>query len=335
MLIGEVSQRAGISTRMLRYYDKAGIVSPTGRTVGGYREYSTADIRRLFEVESLRTLGLTLAEIRRALDDESFTPNELVGDLIASTEQRIRREQELLGSLQQIAASDVSKWSDVLGLISLMRGLDSDDPSHRVQGALTIARDSAPPARMLAEAVLAESDPNAAGALRWALQRSPGEALSVLEPALGSADADVRRRAVAAIAELELNEANRILVETLNHHDAELRSRAALTLGARGDVRAIATLMQLVISGVRDVEASETLGSLARQHALTEELAGTIAEQLDNPNSSLEVRLRLTQALAELPGEASRATLEALATDTQRPVALTAAFVLRTLDESG
>ena len=47
MLIGEVARRSGVSTRMLRHYDALGLVRPTGRTIGGYREYSEADIRRM------------------------------------------------------------------------------------------------------------------------------------------------------------------------------------------------------------------------------------------------------------------------------------------------
>ena len=48
MLIGEVARRSGVSTRMLRHYDALGLVRPTGRTVGGYREYSAEDIRGIF-----------------------------------------------------------------------------------------------------------------------------------------------------------------------------------------------------------------------------------------------------------------------------------------------
>lgn len=59
----------GVSTRMLRHYDSLGLVRPTGRTVGGYREYSAGDIRRIFHVESLRLLGLSLRQIGRALED--------------------------------------------------------------------------------------------------------------------------------------------------------------------------------------------------------------------------------------------------------------------------
>lgn len=66
MLIGEVAQRSGVSTRMLRHYDSLGLVRPTGRTTGGYREYSDADLERLVQVESLRSLGLSLRDVARA-----------------------------------------------------------------------------------------------------------------------------------------------------------------------------------------------------------------------------------------------------------------------------
>ena len=47
MLIGEVARHTGLSNRMLRHYDSLGLVRPTGRTSGGYREYSDADLERL------------------------------------------------------------------------------------------------------------------------------------------------------------------------------------------------------------------------------------------------------------------------------------------------
>lgn len=105
MLIGEVARRSGVSTRMLRHYDSLGLVRPTGRTVGGYREYSAEDIRRIFHMESLRSLGLSLRQIGRALEDPAFAPSALVGDLIRRTEDRLKREQELLERLRTVDAS--------------------------------------------------------------------------------------------------------------------------------------------------------------------------------------------------------------------------------------
>ncbi|TWH72907.1 DNA-binding transcriptional MerR regulator [Modestobacter roseus] len=122
MLIGEVARRSGVSARMLRHYDALGLVRPTGRTVGGYREYSAEDIRRIFRVESLRSLGLSLRQVARALDDPAMTPSALVGDLIRWTEERLERERELLDRLRAIDASAPEDWPGSCGSSTCSRG---------------------------------------------------------------------------------------------------------------------------------------------------------------------------------------------------------------------
>ncbi|MCW5952071.1 MAG: MerR family transcriptional regulator, partial [Propionibacteriaceae bacterium] len=164
MLIGELAERCGVSARMLRHYDRIGLVSPTERTSGGYREYSPEDVRRLFHVEGLRSLGLSLQEIADVLADLSFDPAAMVEQLISRTQERLRREEQLLGRLTQVQASDAAAWSDVLRTIGLLRGLDADDPSTRLRFALSHAGEATTDARALAEAALNEADPQVAGA---------------------------------------------------------------------------------------------------------------------------------------------------------------------------
>ncbi|CAM5647517.1 hypothetical protein SPURM210S_04592 [Streptomyces purpurascens] len=106
MLIGEVARRSGVSARMLRHYESLGLVRPTGRTDAGYRAYSGEDIRRIFHIESLRSLGLSLREVGRALDDPGFRPSELVDDLVHRTRERIASETELLTRLRRIGAAE-------------------------------------------------------------------------------------------------------------------------------------------------------------------------------------------------------------------------------------
>lgn len=89
MQIGEVSRRSGVSVRMLRHYDRIGLVRPSARTGAGYREYAQADLRRLFQVEALRTLSLPLAQVAAALDDPEFDAAAALSRLIGETEARI------------------------------------------------------------------------------------------------------------------------------------------------------------------------------------------------------------------------------------------------------
>ncbi|MFD2122348.1 MerR family transcriptional regulator, partial [Streptomyces cirratus] len=156
MLIGEVAQRSGVSARMLRHYESLGLVRPSGRTGSGYREYSREDIRRIFHIESLRSLGLSLREIGRALDDPGFAPSALVEDLIRQTRERIAAETELLTRLRRIDASDPAGWEEVLQVVALLQALGSQSADVRQRAALSSV--DAVPVEALVEAVLGETD---------------------------------------------------------------------------------------------------------------------------------------------------------------------------------
>ncbi|GAA3243428.1 MerR family transcriptional regulator [Dactylosporangium siamense] len=332
MLIGEVARRSGVSTRMLRHYESLGLVRPSGRTVGNYREYEADDIRRIFHVESLRTLGLSLRQVARALQDPGFEPAALVGDLIRRTEDRLRREQELLERLRAVDASAPGGWQGVLRIVELLHGLTSPSAARRQQAVLAPAEDAPIPTEVLARAVLAESDPNVAGALRWALARAGGDGVAGLAPGVRSPDAGVRRRAVMALAELPGDDATAALAGALGDPDPAVRGPAALALGARGVTAAVPALIGMIVDGTNDVEAAEVLGTLASEpestdvadqimRALTDEIAG----------ADVAARIRLTQALAELPADRAQVVLRQLEHDADRVVALVASALLGAL----
>ena len=328
MLIGEVSRQSGISARMLRHYDAVGLVSPTGRTVGGYREYSADDLRRLFHVECLRTLGLSLHEAKRALDEPDFAPAALVGELIEHTRARIATEQELLRNLERVDAAAPAQWDQVTTIVALLRGLESESGNHRQQAVLSQYENAALPMAAVAQAALSEEDPNVAGALRWSLARAAGAGLRELSAGLDARQIETRRRAVLAIAAVPTAEATMLLRRALHDADAAVRERAALALGSRQVSEAIPVLLAMVVAGRSDVEAAEVLGSLARATSRVEDLVRDMRAELDR-TADPAARLRITQALAEVPGDAARAALTGLATDSDRTVAATAVAITR------
>ncbi|MFI6499774.1 MerR family transcriptional regulator [Nonomuraea typhae] len=63
MRIGELAQRAGVSTRSLRYYEQNGLISAR-RRANGYREYDEDDVKLVSEIRSLLTHGFTLDDAR-------------------------------------------------------------------------------------------------------------------------------------------------------------------------------------------------------------------------------------------------------------------------------
>ena len=66
MNIGAASDASGVSQRMIRHYEKIGLVpAPTRR--GSYRDYSDADVHRLRFIANARDLGFPIEEIRTLL----------------------------------------------------------------------------------------------------------------------------------------------------------------------------------------------------------------------------------------------------------------------------
>ncbi|MEU6665278.1 MerR family transcriptional regulator [Streptomyces sp. NPDC046727] len=333
MLIGDVARHSGVSPRMLRHYDALGLVRPTGRTVGGYREYSAEDVRRIFHVESLRSLGLSLKQIGRALEDPAFTPAALVSDLIRWTEDRLERERELLERLRAVDASAPAGWQDVLRIVELMQGLDSTSAARRQQAVLA-RPEGVLPAELLAGAVLAESDPHVVGALRWALARSGGDGVAALAAGVHSEDVDIRRRAVLAIAEMaEAPGAAAVLADALGDPDTTVRRHAALALGRRGVTAAVPTLVGMVVEGFNDVDAAEVLGELSQDPECADRITTALVGELAAPTADSATRIRLTQALVELSGTTGAAVLRQLARDDDRAVALVASAFVTVLDE--
>jgi MerR family transcriptional regulator, copper efflux regulator len=109
MRIGELAERAGISTKAIRYYEQVGILSPPDRTASGYRSYDEAALGRLGFVRAAQAVGLTLGEIRQvvAFRDQGQAPCAHVTELLhrhaADLDARIRELQRLRGELQQLA----------------------------------------------------------------------------------------------------------------------------------------------------------------------------------------------------------------------------------------
>ncbi|MEZ3181782.1 MerR family transcriptional regulator [Streptomyces pimonensis] len=330
MLIGEVARRSGVSARMLRHYESLGLVRPSGRTGSGYREYSGEDIRRIFHVESLRSLGLSLREIGRVLDEPGFTPSALVDDLITRTRERIAAENELLTRLRRIDATEPADWEEVLRSVALLQALGSKSAGARQRAVLSSADEV--PVEALVEAVLCEADPSVAGALRWALARSGDEGTALLAEGLDSPVAAVRERAVRSLAEMPGDEAAARLRDALTHPDAVVRRHAALALGTRGVADTVPTLIDLIVEGRNDTDAADALSGLASDPATAERIATGLVDRLAHDGTEAPARLRLTQALADIPGTTASRALVQLSCEGDRAVALTATYLLRLRD---
>ena len=66
MNIGLASEKSGLPSKTIRYYEDIGLLRPA-RTDNGYRDYSAADIHRLRFLQRSRSLGFSVDECRQLL----------------------------------------------------------------------------------------------------------------------------------------------------------------------------------------------------------------------------------------------------------------------------
>ncbi len=122
MPIGNLSRRTGVPVKILRTYEDLGLVYTVGRSAGNYRLFEDEAVWCVQVVETLRELGLTLAEIQE-LTTVYLQTADPVGPRIAHalraargrTEQRIAdlaRRIERIDEFESSNAAELTQGAD-------------------------------------------------------------------------------------------------------------------------------------------------------------------------------------------------------------------------------
>ena len=67
MRIGELADKSGRTERTLRFYEELGLLTPVGRTKGGFRLYDDNALLRIDWITRLQDLGFSLPEVKEFL----------------------------------------------------------------------------------------------------------------------------------------------------------------------------------------------------------------------------------------------------------------------------
>ena len=98
MNIGTASKASGVSQRMIRHYEKIGLIPAPPRRDSGYRDYAPADIARLRFIANARDLGFPIEEIGRLLSlwsDTERASAEVKALALARAEELHRKAEAL------------------------------------------------------------------------------------------------------------------------------------------------------------------------------------------------------------------------------------------------
>jgi Cu(I)-responsive transcriptional regulator len=111
MKIGGASAASGISERMIRHYEKIGLMPKATRRDSGYRDYDERDVHTLKFIGRARDLGFPVEEIRTLLalwNDRGRASADVKALALARVAELRRKERELheiRRTLEHLAAS--------------------------------------------------------------------------------------------------------------------------------------------------------------------------------------------------------------------------------------
>jgi DNA-binding transcriptional MerR regulator len=134
LTVGELARRCGLTVRTLHHYDTIGLLTPSVRSAAGYRHYDRANIERLHRIQALRQLGLSLADIGKALSGPLQPLAEVVDQQIAQIDRELAEGTRLRERLQQLRkqladgqSPDLADWLDTLELMTMYEKYFSPD----------------------------------------------------------------------------------------------------------------------------------------------------------------------------------------------------------------
>jgi len=135
LTIGQLARKYSLSRSTLIYYDKLGVLSPSGRSYANYRLYSDADREKLDRIMLFRSAGLSLETISGLLGRRG-------GELAAALEQRLsslndeiqalRNQQKvILSLLKNTGTEHDARVLDKATWVSILQGAGLDEAGMR------------------------------------------------------------------------------------------------------------------------------------------------------------------------------------------------------------
>ena len=112
--VGEVSERTGLSTHTLRWYEQVGLLDPVNRDAGGRRRYVDADMDRLRFLIKLRSTGMPVRDMVRYVELARLGPATVAErlEILVEHRERVLAQIEALTDDLKIIEYKIDLYSD-------------------------------------------------------------------------------------------------------------------------------------------------------------------------------------------------------------------------------
>jgi len=117
LLIGQVTDLSGVPIRTIRYYETLGLLKSSGRTEGGFRQFSSNVLTRLAFIKRAQNLGLSLEEIGAILQvyDQGELPCGEIKEKLEDKVLQIDWQIDQLLTLRSEIEGLLSGWKNMGG----------------------------------------------------------------------------------------------------------------------------------------------------------------------------------------------------------------------------
>ena len=138
--VGQLAKLTGLTVRALHHYHAIGLLEPSQRSESGYRLYTQADIVRLFRIQALQRLNLSLSEVAAVLAKDGAPLPEMIAQQLDELDDRIEKASALRSRLSQIqdvlTRGDEPVAGDWLAAVELITQYDKYCSSDELQRLL-------------------------------------------------------------------------------------------------------------------------------------------------------------------------------------------------------
>ena len=106
MKIAEVSEKFGISTDTLRYYERVGLIPAVNRTESGIRDYNEVDLRRVEFIKCMRSAGLPVEALIEYIS------------LVMQGDHTIESRKEILNEQRKLLVGRMDEMQKTLDILN-------------------------------------------------------------------------------------------------------------------------------------------------------------------------------------------------------------------------
>ena len=99
--INKLAKMAGVSTRTLRYYEEAGLLSPTRVSSNGYRIYGRKEVDLLQQILLYRELGVSLGDTKRIVCTKDFNGETALANHLADLHAKREQLDTLIANVEK------------------------------------------------------------------------------------------------------------------------------------------------------------------------------------------------------------------------------------------